>query len=481
MTYTVSLRRRLSVALVLVFIFGLAVSMAFFYFQVKVDIGDLQMRTLRGQARDFLANLRITDDHQLNWTLPAAWAEAYAHADSGFFFTLYDAARQPLATSSNRQEPLPYLAPPRGEDYSRLQFSGVAPHPVMLVAARAPDDHVLVVGRQQDNLEAIAESLLEEDFEYLLLLVPFILVLALLGIISDWSLRPLARASREAERIGPANPDARIAVEGLPREAKPLIEAVNGALERLAHAYIAERRLTADAAHALRTPLAVLTLRLQKAAFDNAQNGPAIAHDLEELNRIVNQLLDLARKENPAHATSDLEPVNLARLVREAAAHMLPRIEQAGRQLEVDAPYRLTVLGRSHDLRDLVLNLQDNALVHGRGTIRITLGEGQMAGQPVALLVVSDQGPGIAMAERETIFERFYKTAPGSRGAGLGLAIVRQVAYGHGGNARVAPSAKSGIEVTLPLPKAPGQRHLAASEHRPLAAVTLRDDEDTQG
>ena len=176
--------------------------------------------------------------------------------------------------------------------------------------------------------------LLQEPYQDLLTLVPFVLAaLALIWLVSAWSLRPLARASREAALAGPRNPSARIGSGGLPSEVRPLVNAVNGALDRLADAYAAERRFTADAAHELRTPLAVLNLRLQRAKVEEATDWVAINHELTQMNRLVEQLLDLARKEHAGNVSTapDLPVVNLSRIAREAAATVVPLAETAGR------------------------------------------------------------------------------------------------------------------------------------------------------
>jgi two-component system, OmpR family, sensor histidine kinase TctE len=102
----------------------------------------------------------------------------------------------------------------------------------------------------------------------------------LVWVIGWWSLRPLARASREAAAIGPANPSGHVSTDMLPHEIRSMVDAVNGALARLDDAYAAQRRFTADAAHELRTPLAVLNLRLQRAKLDAAVDWPAVERDL---------------------------------------------------------------------------------------------------------------------------------------------------------------------------------------------------------
>ncbi len=267
--------------------------------------------------------------------------------------------------------------------------------------------------------------------------------LALVSLVSRWSLKPLARASDEARAVGPGATAQRIGAEGLPAELQPLVAAVNGALARMAAAIARERRFTENAAHELRTPLAVLSLRLQRARASGTPDWPAIEADMAEMQRLVSGLLDLARKARPADA--DFAPINVSRLAREAAARVVPLLEAKGRALEVDMPERLTVLGRPEDVRDAVLNLLENAARHGLGTV--TLRGTRQNGQ--VRVEVRDQGPGIPAALADSVFDRFVKAGP-SGGSGLGLAIVREVALAHGGTAAVAPGAEGVAFLTLP-------------------------------
>ena len=316
---------------------------------------------------------------------------------------------------------------------------------------------------REDARQGLVRVFLEEARDWLLVFVPLaVATFALVWLIGWWGLRPLARASREAAAVGPANPSGRVSIGALPREVRPLVDAVNGALERLDcalerldQAYAAQRRFTADAAHELRTPLAVLGLRLQRAKLDGAVDWPAVERDLAQMSRLVGQLLDLARLEEPARpvdqAGSSL--VNLARVAREVAAMMLPLAEEKGRPLEVEAAAVVSLPGRPDELRRALCNLLENALVHGEGAVRVSVREepGGDTGRRV-VVEVADQGPGIAEGLREEAFERFRKAAPGEAGAGLGLAIVRQVARAHGGEARVRPGPGCRVEISLPVP-----------------------------
>ena len=281
----------------------------------------------------------------------------------------------------------------------------------------------------------------------------FLPALALIWVISSWSLRPLARLSQEARNVGPSNPDTRLSPAGLPHEVVPMVEAVNGALDRMAAAFEAERRFTENAAHELRTPLAVLSLRLQRArqsqAGDRGPDWAAIDADLAQINRLVSQMLDLARKENAARSgTAIARPViNLSRIVREACAGILPMIELQGRTLAVTIPDTLTARGDAGDLRDALGNLLENAVLHGSGAI--TLEASLDSAHQRIELCVSDEGSGFSAAALSSVFERFSKGSR-SEGSGLGLSIVREVLRSHGGDAVALPGPKGRVRLYLP-------------------------------
>jgi hypothetical protein len=135
----------------------------------------------------------------------------------------------------------------------------------------------------------------------------------LVWVIGWWSLRPLARASREAAAIGPTNPFGHVSTDMLPHEIRSMVDAVNGALARLDDAYAAQRRFTADAAHELRTPLAVLNLRLQRAKLDAAVDWPAVERDLADMNRTVGQLVTKLAA-NPRQSSLARALIELGRL-----------------------------------------------------------------------------------------------------------------------------------------------------------------------
>jgi two-component system sensor histidine kinase QseC len=222
---------------------------------------------------------------------------------------------------------------------------------------------------------------------------------------------------------------------------------VNGALDRMADAFAAERRFTENAAHELRTPLAVLSLRLQRARETAAPDWHSIDADVAQLNRLVSQMLDLAKKENAGRLGGGrtLPTVNLSRLAREAGAMLLPVAEAQGRSMVITAPETVNVGAEAADLRDAIVNLLENAVQHGRGAIGLSL----QAEAGRAVLCVSDEGDGIPAAQADAVFQRFHKGAD-SHGTGLGLAIVHEVVRAHGGEVVVLAGAPCRIEMRLP-------------------------------
>ena len=446
-----SLRLRLLGVMFALFTLGLAASFAEYRFEVHDILEGLHARTLQNQARELIDALRFAPGGALEVRLHADWRRVYAAPSRQFTFTVFGPDHRPRAWSANLPRPLPYIPVDARAAVGPVEFIGVGADKQPIVAARAPGGNTVVVARRDMSRATLVDSLFDEDSEHISVLIIFaVLALALIWLIIGWSLRPIERASSEAARVGPRRPDLRISSGGLPREVQPLVEAVNGALERLSRAYAVERRLTADAAHELRTPLAVLNLRLQRARLTGTTDWPAVERELAQMGRLVDQLIDLARKESLSHERqgAELPTVNLSRLVREAAAQVLPLMEAQGRPLEVDVPDVVPLRGRAEDLRDMVRNLLDNALVHGQGAVTARILP-PASGSGAITIEVADGGPGVPAGQEESIFERFHRLSPQTPGSGLGLAIVRQVARSHGGDARFLPG-EGRVAVQLP-------------------------------
>jgi two-component system sensor histidine kinase TctE len=437
--------------MVAVFALGLVVSLLAYRTEVHDITGNLRATTLENQARELLDGMRVREDGSVEVRVPADWRAAYGRPSHHFVYTVFDGGHRPLAWSPNLSSPLPYIPVDSRRKLGPVELIGAGRARLAIVAARGPHGTSILVGRGDMDRDELVDSLFEEGSEQLTVIVPFaILALALIWPITWWSLRPIARASREAARVGPRHPDLRISSGGLPREIQPLVEAVNGALDRLSGAYAAEKRLTADAAHELRTPLAVLNLRLQRARLTGNTDWDAVERELAQMGRLVDQLLDLARKESLARESraEELPVVNLSRVVREAAAMVLPLMEAGGRELDVEVPDTVQVRGSSDDLRDMVRNLLENAIVHGRGKVSARI-ESPGAGSALVTIEVADEGAGVPPGQEEAVFQRFRRLDVDTPGSGLGLAIVRHVARSHGGDAHFLPG-RGCVVVHLP-------------------------------
>jgi signal transduction histidine kinase len=233
------------------------------------------------------------------------------------------------------------------------------------------------------------------------------------------------------------------------------VEAINGALDRLAHAYEAERRLTADAAHQPRTPVTVLDLRLQRAKLEGRIDWPTVEREMARLRRLIDRLMDLARRDTVAKAVgaqAEAQVINLARIVRESVAMVLPLAEKENRCVFVEAPEVVPFHGRTDDLRDMVHNLLDNALVHGKRTVQVAVRQERSERGQEIMIEVQDEGVGVPEGLQDAMFERFRR-GPNSQGAGLGLAIVRQVLRGYGGDAGFLSEPGCQVRVVLPVEK----------------------------
>jgi two-component system OmpR family sensor kinase len=242
----------------------------------------------------------------------------------------------------------------------------------------------------------------------------------------------------------------------MPDEIAPLSAALNQLLARLSHAIDTQRAFVADAAHALRTPLAALQLQAQlvERADDGAARDQAIGklrQGLERLTHLVTQLLTLARQE-PGAALPAHEPVALDQLAASVVADMaqaaLDRDIDLGLESGAD-PSPAVVRGDAEALRILLTNLVDNALSYIPAGGRIDVAVRRSADGRAVELVVSDNGPGIPAEERARVFDRFYRLADApTGGSGLGLAIVAEIAQSHG--ARVLlEDAEPGLRVRV--------------------------------
>lgn len=277
-------------------------------------------------------------------------------------------------------------------------------------------------------------------------------------------LQPLDAAAQDVAKRSARSLEA-IELEDTPKEIAPLVQSINGLMARLATAFSAQRRFLADAAHELRTPVTALRLQLQwlERSRDEGERQQAVADlrsGIDRSQRVIEQLMQLARSE-PDGEVLRREAVDLAALVRSAVAASSTKAGHLGLDLGADAPMPVLVDGDSAQLALLLDNLVENALRYTPAGGVVDVVARASAGQ--AVLRVVDDGPGIPQAERERVFDRFYRceTAPEQArdrgGSGLGLAIVKAVAERHGARIELRePNKGRGLEVEVAFPRRDG-------------------------
>ena len=314
---------------------------------------------------------------------------------------------------------------------------------------------VVQIAQPMSARRALAAHMALRTVAPLLLLLPLLGWLVWLAV--GRGLRPLREIASEVQARD-ANTLAPLALRNMPDEIAPLSDALNQLLGRLAHAIDTQRAFVADAAHALRTPLAALQLQAQ--LVERAESAEArqeavgqLRQGLDRLTHLVAQLLTLARQE-PGAAPPPHEPIDLRTLAAEVVAEMsqaaINRDIDLGLDEAADGNAEVTVRGDGDGLRILLTNLVDNALhyIPRGGRIDVQVGR-TAAGVELAVI---DNGPGIPASERARVLDRFYRVpdAP-TGGSGLGLAIVAEIAQSHGAQVFLEDAAP-GLRVRVVFP-----------------------------
>ncbi|HEX4570875.1 MAG TPA: HAMP domain-containing sensor histidine kinase [Dongiaceae bacterium] len=284
----------------------------------------------------------------------------------------------------------------------------------------------------------------ELDEELLPVLLPTLLAALVIGALTlRDGLRPLQRLASVAAGITPAESERRLPLDDLPRELAPLVHAINAALDRLDEGFRAQRDFTADAAHQLRTPLAILSAHLD--TLDDRTVAASLREDVARMSRLVEQLLQVAELE--ALTLKPQERTDLSALAVEVAEALAPMALARRRDIAVTgAEVSVTVHGNHDSLHQALRNLVENALHH---TSEGTTVDIAVQSEPPSISV-SDQGPGIPAADRKNLFQRFWRAERSSgRGAGLGLAIVQRITAAHAARIEIDDAPGGGARFTI--------------------------------
>jgi two-component system, OmpR family, sensor kinase len=346
----------------------------------------------------------------------------------------------------------------------RLSRTVDTPSGELTVYAAAPVDEL------QENLEAVRQALWVGG--------PLLVaaVAAVAWYLVGRALRPVEAIRSEVAAIGGATIHRRVPLPETDDEIGRLAHTMNAMLDRLEAASTRQRQFVSDASHELRSPVAAIRTDVEVALregerADWAAVGSAVLAEEERLERLLDDLLTLAAADEAAGAARRAdERVEVRDLVADVAAR--PRrvpvrwdgVDDTGTAAsdgDPTTPDPLVVAGRPDALARLLTNLVDNAARHAATAVDVHVDvAASPTGTPVVHLAIDDDGPGIPVADRRRIFDRFTRLDDGRArdrgGAGLGLAVVRSIAVGHRGRVWVGESPAGGARFVVELPVAPG-------------------------
>jgi signal transduction histidine kinase len=439
--------------------------LAWLFVKAKWANNTLRERALLAQARDIAGHVEISRKDTIELHLPPSLIEAYSSSESRYQFSIRDADGQNLISNSGHVGPLPEL---NGKDHTVYEYDANQRQPQHVFGAvyrtRVGDRTIYVqVERPSKNASSLAKAVLEEflvDGDWLEILFLFVLIGVCLWIV-DRGLRPLRHISAIARSIGPANAHIRFSTDNVPKEILPCILSLNAVLDRLEHGLERQREFNANAAHQLRTPLAVLSANVQ--SLDDPAAIERLKIDVDHMTRIVSQLLLTAQLDNSMIDFDEV--VDLNEIVADVSANLGPIAINADKSIRLErTDAKLLIRTSGFALKAALQNLIENAIKHtprkNSVLVRVTA---------LPAVDIIDSGPGISEELRPKIFERFWRGDKSADGAGLGLSIVQKIMTAMHGTISVADAPGGGAQFTIRLP--PDAIVEAGSEHAEPNAV----------
>jgi signal transduction histidine kinase len=353
------------------------------------------------------------------------------------------AASSPEFAGATAQMPTPVSAEPVNFRLERFGSNGEDYYGLRTTLNSVAGDVLVTVARASDA-DALAYTLLWAFIRQIAWAIP-LFAIATLGI-AAWSIRrglqPIRAISAQAAEISPTAMTVRLSGDDLPSDVAPLVRAFNQALDRLEEGFSVQRQFTANAAHELRTPLAILTAGLDSVGDSTA--AEKLRADVARMNRLVDQLLRVARLD--ALPLDVANVINLTTTVSGVVEYLAPWAVAQGRNLGFEAPEEgVLVRGNADAIADAVRNIIENAVIHTPADTEVAISITQAGAVSIA-----DHGPGISHADRAHVFERFWRgRSESSPGAGLGLAIVAEIARAHDTCVEIGENSRGGAVFTI--------------------------------
>ncbi|WP_298107243.1 cell wall metabolism sensor histidine kinase WalK [Bradyrhizobium sp.] len=400
---------------------------------LSVATNNIHNDAMEEQAVSLAEHLGLDADGQLSLHLPPNLQGLYSQPYGRYSYAVVDQAGKTLFSSLKDNAPV-FAADPRSATVEFLETNSGDAAISGASVRRIVGGRTVWVQAAEDlaNSDVLTDDIVNDFYRHVgWITLPILLLLLVIDIaIFRRALWPLRQASETAQQITPARTDIRLPLKEIPSEVRPLVSAINKALDRLDEGFRLQREFTADAAHELRTPLSILRTRVE--TLDDPHVAKALLQDIEAMSRVVGQLLDIAELE--AFAIDPAEVADLQAATAEVAGFVAPLALEQGREIELlgtTAP--VLVKGNAEMIKRAIRNLAENAIRH---TPRDTVVE--FVVEESGTVSVQDRGPGISGEERELIFHRFWRHDRNSQGSsGLGLSIVQRIAELHGATVEV--------------------------------------------
>jgi signal transduction histidine kinase len=403
-------------------------------------------RAMQEQAQAIASHLTAEAGGAWSLELPPALRDQYSEAYGRYLYAVLDDEGRLLFASRAGGAPVFAEAPrSRGVQFIEARRGRT----VVVAGAVVPatvDGRKVWVQAAEDlaHRDVLIDDVVADFFHRVAwITLPILLILFVIDlVIFRGAIRPLLEASRMASHIAPARINLRLPTDEIPREIMPLVEAVNSALDRLEQGFRLQREFTADAAHELRTPLAVLRARID--TLTNRDVARKLQSDFERMSRMLDQLLEIAELETLV--PDPLEQADLQEACAQVAAHVAPWALAQKKEIVLGGTSTpVLVRGNAALLERAVRNLVENAIKHapeGSCVEIVVRADGSVS--------VLDRGPGVSASERELIFRRFWRRDRRRvNGAGLGLSIVQRIAEIYGAKITVDDRPAGGMQFSL--------------------------------
>jgi len=365
----------------------------------------------------------------------------------GFWFVATNEGDQSVSLGRFPQALTPMLPNLRYITSANISDTGDVERPMALVRhVRGEAGMLYVISGGGPSFEPLSfRQLFANRFFVGMVAVLTLAMIVFIPLIIDRELRGLRVTAREAEAIDVDKRGMRLSADNVPAEMHPLVRAINEALARLDEGFERRQRFLADAAHEMRTPIAIMGTRVQLMA--DGPDKQALLLDVARLSTLANQLLDLHRLDGEQFTA---ETIDLVELAAQVTGDLAPLAIAAGDEISFDSDARRVLIEGDHAaLSRALTNLVQNAISYAGDGAQIDIFVGRDG-----RITVGDNGPGIPVAERSRVFDPFYRVVGGERGAGLGLNLVKDIVTRHHGRISVSDSPLGGALFTIELPLA---------------------------